>query len=70
VCTAADPAAGWKAVTGALDIQLILNSADYANLRPFLERRVELQGTLLPAHGEGHHHAPLLLDTVGRRPGD
>jgi hypothetical protein len=54
-------------VPATRDIQLILDSVSYAALRPRLGGRVELSGTLLPAHGEGHHHAPLLLDLVPRR---
>jgi hypothetical protein len=53
-------------VPGTRDIQLILDSAGYATLRPKLGGQVELAGTLLPAHGEGHHHARLLLNLVPR----
>lgn len=42
-------------------VQLVLDSAGYARLRPFLGKRVTLRGTLFGA-STGHHHAPLLLD--------
>lgn len=67
VCTTGDKVTGWGAVLGARDIQLIMDSSSYATLRPHLGSQVELAGTLVPAHGEGHHHAPLLLDLVTRR---
>lgn len=44
-------------------IQLVLDSAGYATLRPQLGRSVALQGTLFEAH-TGHHHAPVLLDVL------
>lgn len=67
VCTVTDRAGGWGPIAGVRDIQLILDAASYATLRPHLGGQVELAGTLVPAHGEGHHHAPLLLDLVTRR---
>jgi hypothetical protein len=42
-------------------VQLVLDSAGYARLRPFLGKRVTLSGTLFGA-STGHHHAPILLD--------
>jgi hypothetical protein len=41
-------------------VQLVLDSAGYERLRPYLGRRVTLRGTLFSAH-TGHHHAPVLL---------
>jgi hypothetical protein len=44
-------------------VRLVLDSAGYARLRPFLRKSVTLRGTLF---GEitGHNHAPLLLDVL------
>ena len=44
-------------------VQLVLDSAGYAALRPALGRAVALRGTLFPSH-TGHHHAPVLLDVL------
>ncbi len=44
-------------------VQLVVDSAGYAALRPALGRAVDLRGTLFPSH-TGHHHAPVLLDVV------
>ena len=44
-------------------VQLVLNSAGYARLRPYLGKRVTLRGTLFGA-STGHHHAPILLDVA------
>src|SRR4030081_2495297 len=49
-----DPRAGVRRV------QLVLDSAGYARLRPFLGKHVTVRGTLF-ASFNGHHHAPLLL---------
>ncbi len=42
-------------------IQLVLDDAGYDRLRPSLNRRVKVKGSLFPSL-TGHHHAPLLLD--------
>jgi hypothetical protein len=42
-------------------VQLVLDEAGYDRLRPSLNRRVKLKGSLFPSL-TGHHHAPLLLD--------
>ena len=44
-------------------VQLLLDSAAYAQLRPRLGRTVTLSGTLSSAV-TGHHHAPVLLQVV------
>lgn len=44
-------------------LQLVLDSAGFARLRPFIGKRVTIAGTLLAAF-TGHHHAPALLDVV------
>lgn len=44
-------------------VQLLLDQAQYDQLRPLLGHTVVLRGTLTSAH-TGHHHAPLLLDEV------
>lgn len=48
---------------GVRRVQLVLDSAGYARLRPRLGRRVVLRGTLFASH-TGHHHAPLLLQVL------
>lgn len=53
-------------LSGVRFVQLVLDSAGYARLRPLLGRRVALRGTLFAEH-TGHHHAPLLL--VVAKPG-
>ena len=50
-------------LTGVRRVQLVLDAAGYARLRPFLGRRVTLRGTLFAAIN-GHHHAPILLDVL------
>jgi hypothetical protein len=45
------------------DVQLVLDSAGYARLRPQLGSQVQLSGQLMAAH-TGHHHAPLLLNVI------
>src|SRR3954453_5094687 len=42
-------------------VQLVLDAAGYARLRPFLGRRVTLRGTLFGAV-TAYHHTPVLLD--------
>lgn len=54
---------GDEARRGVRRVQLVLDSAGYVRLRPFLGRRVILRGTLFGAF-TGHHHAPLLLDVL------
>jgi hypothetical protein len=49
------------------DVQLELDSAGYARLRPSLGQDVSLRGTLSAAIS-GHHHAPLLLMVVSPAP--
>lgn len=44
-------------------VQLVLDSAGYARLRPRLGRSVTLRGTLFAAI-TGHHHTPILLIVV------
>ena len=51
------------AKTGIRIVQLVLDSAGYARLRPFVGQRVTLKGTLFGAIS-GHHHAPVLLDVT------
>ena len=46
--------------TGVRRVQLVLDAAGYARLRPFLGRQIALRGTMF-ASFMGHHHAPLLL---------
>jgi len=48
------------AARGVRLVQLVLDSAGYARLRPLLGRPVTLRGTLFHAFS-GHHHAALLL---------
>ncbi|MBV9878922.1 MAG: DUF4431 domain-containing protein [Gemmatirosa sp.] len=64
VCAAggADAALG-EPQHGVRRVQLVLDSAGYARLRPHLGQTVVLRGTLFPAH-TGHHHAPILLDVL------
>ena len=45
---------------GVRRVQLVLDSAGYARLRPHLGQRVTLRGTLFASH-TGHHHTPILL---------
>lgn len=45
---------------GVTRVQLVLDSAGYARLRPSLDKVVIVRGTLFSAI-TGHHHAPLLL---------
>lgn len=58
VCTVAD--SNNDAVPGARLVQLVLDSAGYARLRPRLGRRVQLRGILFAAMS-GHHHAPVVM---------
>jgi hypothetical protein len=44
-------------------VQLVLDSAGYAALRPQVGRAIGLRGTLFSSH-TGHHHAPLLLNVL------
>jgi hypothetical protein len=63
VCTVGRDDVADRALTGVRLVQLVLDEAGYARLRPFLGRRVTLRGTLFGAI-TGHHHAPLLLNVV------
>ena len=58
VCTVADRY--YEAKPSVRLIQLVLDSAGYARLRPSVGRSVTLRGTLFAAF-TGHHHAPILL---------
>jgi len=49
--------------TGVRRVQLVLDAAGYARLRPFLGQRIALRGTMF-ASFTGHHHAPLLLTVL------
>ncbi len=68
VCTIASPDSA-NDNNGSLHdvrlIQLVLDSAGHARLKPRLGRQVTLRGTLFAAF-TGHHHAPLLLRVLGR----
>lgn len=48
---------------GVRRVQLVLDSAGYARLRPHLGQTVTLRGTLFPEH-TAHHHTPILLDVL------
>jgi hypothetical protein len=68
VCTIASPDSASDNNGSLHDIrlvQLVLDSAGYARLKPRLGRQVTLRGTLFAAF-TGHHHAPMLLRVVGR----
>ena len=54
--------------SGVRRIQLLLDSAGYARLRPSLGRVMTLRGTLSGSI-TGHHHALLLLDVLKPRSG-
>jgi len=64
-CVDADPtdAANMPAKRGITDIQLLLSSEQYAELRPKLGQRIGLSGVLFPAE-TGHHHTPVILEKV------
>jgi hypothetical protein len=49
--------------SGIRRVQLVLDEAGYARLRPLLGKRVTLRGTLFAAI-TGHHHTPVLLRVV------
>ncbi len=63
VCMASGRDDGDVAKAGIRRIQLVLDSAGYAQLRPFLGKHISIRGTLFGAI-TGHHHAPVLLDVV------
>jgi hypothetical protein len=64
VCAAGGRDAGLgEPARGVRRVQLVLDSAGYARLRPYLGRAVTLRGTVFPAH-TGHHHTPILLDVL------
>jgi len=63
VCTVAGGDDIDRALSGVRRVQLVLDSAGYARLRPFLGQRVTLRGTLFGAI-TAHHHAPILLDVL------
>jgi hypothetical protein len=44
-------------------VQLVLDSAGYARLRPLLGQRVTLRGRVFSAF-TGHHHAPLVMTVL------
>lgn len=58
VCTIADRSNA--AQRDVRFVQLVLDSAGYARLRPALGTTITLRGTLFAAFA-GHHHAPILL---------
>ena len=67
VCTNGDSASDDTYPLQEADtVQLVLDSAGYACLRPFLGQQRTLSGTLF-ARSTGHHHAPLLLRMIGAR---
>jgi hypothetical protein len=41
-------------------LQLMVDSAGYASLRPDINKEVTVRGTLLPAMS-GHHHTPVIM---------
>jgi len=61
VCMTSGHDDGDTARAGIRRIQLVLDAAGYARLRPLLGKRITLRGTLSGAI-TGHHHAPVLLD--------
>ena len=63
VCTVAGGDDIDRPISGVRRVQLVLDSAGYARLRPFLGQRVTLRGTLFGAI-TAHHHAPILLDVL------
>jgi uncharacterized protein DUF4431 len=63
-CVDADPTdAEIPAKRGITEIQLLLSSEQYAELRPKLGQRIGLSGVLFPAQ-TGHHHTPVILEKV------
>jgi hypothetical protein len=63
ICTVASPDSTRDnngALRGVRLVQLVLDSAGYARLRPSLGRQLTVRGTLFAAI-TGHHHAPLLI---------
>jgi len=66
VCTVASPDSA-NNNNGALQdvrlVQLVLDAAGYARLRPQLGHQTTLRGTMFAAF-TGHHHAPLLLQVL------
>ena len=61
ICVAGSPAPEINAPrAGVRLVQLVLDSAGYARLRPQLGRSVTVRGALFAAH-TGHHHAPVVL---------
>jgi hypothetical protein len=63
LCTVAEQDDIDRPLTGIRRVQLVLDAAGYARLRPFLGRRVTLRGTLFGAI-TAHHHTPVLLDVL------
>lgn len=61
ICTKADEVS--DAQRNVRLVQLVLDSAGYAALRPQLGHRVTLRGTVFGQH-TGHHHAPVLLTPI------
>ena len=63
-CVDADPTdADMPAKRGITEIQLLLSTEQYAELRPELGQRIGLSGVLFPAE-TGHHHTPVILGQV------
>jgi hypothetical protein len=50
-------------VRGVRSVQLVLDSAGYAALRPQLGHTLAVRGTLFAAE-TGHHHTPVLLHVL------
>ncbi|MBV9493959.1 MAG: DUF4431 domain-containing protein [Acidobacteria bacterium] len=50
-------------VAGVTLVQLVLDEAEYDDLRRTIGKRVALRGTLFHSH-TGHHHAPVLLKAI------
>jgi hypothetical protein len=64
VCVAEDPTDSEKpAVARVTDMQLMLQPAQYKQLRSRLGRQIRLSGVLVAAH-TGHHHTPVMLGNV------
>ena len=60
VCTMEDSTRDLDSIT---KLQLVLDSAGYARLRPSLGRTATVRGTLFGA-ATGHHHTPALVQVI------
>lgn len=64
VCVAEDPTDSKNpAVARVTDMQLMLEPAQYKQLRSRLGRQIRLSGVLIAAQ-TGHHHTPVMLGEV------